>query len=137
MYLRAMPKRRSSDLERGRAAFAARAWEDAFQALSEADREVPLDNAALGELVQAAGLAGHHVEMLNSLERLHNLYLDRGDCRGAARAAFWMCMRLAGLGETAQAGGWLGRDSATASHCSSSELVRSASRSMRGRSKIR
>jgi len=34
-----MPKRPSRALERGRAAFAARAWEDAFEALSEADRE--------------------------------------------------------------------------------------------------
>jgi DNA-binding CsgD family transcriptional regulator len=108
MYVKAMPKRLSPAVERGRAAFAARAWEDAYQALTEADREAALNAAALGELVQAAGLAGRNADMLRHLERLHILHLDQGNCPAAARAAFWMCMRLSGLGEAAQAMGWLG-----------------------------
>jgi DNA-binding CsgD family transcriptional regulator len=109
MYLKPMPKRPSSDLERGRAAFAARAWEDAYQALAAADARSRLDAEACSELVMAAGLTGRDREMLTHLERLHNLCAEVGDCRGAARAAFWMCMRLHGLGESAQAGGWLAR----------------------------
>lgn len=104
-----MTKRPSSDVERGRAAFAARAWEDAFRALSQADRDGRLDREALAELVLAAGLTGRDPEMLRGLERLHNLCAETGDCRGAARAAFWLSLRLQGLGEVAQAGGWLAR----------------------------
>ncbi len=57
----------------------------------------------------AAGLTGRDAEMLRLLERLHNHCVEAGDSRRAARAAFWLCMRLHGLGEAGQAGGWLAR----------------------------
>ena len=110
MYLFSpMNRRTSTAVERGRAAFAARAWDDAYLGLSGAEREGGLDAESLGELVLAAGLTGRHAEMLRLLERLHNVCLEAGDSRSAARAAFWLCMRLHGLGEAGQAGGWLAR----------------------------
>ena len=110
MYLFSpMNRRTSTAVERGRAAFAVRAWDDAYAALSRAEREGGLDADGLGELVLAAGLTGRDAEMLRLLERLHNVCLEAGDSRSAARAAFWLCMRLHGLGEAGQAGGWLAR----------------------------
>ena len=104
-----MIKRSPGNVERGRAAVAARAWEDAFHALEAAHREGLLDNAGMEQLVLSAGLTGRDGELVGLLEELHRRYMQAGDCRAAARAAFWLCMRLNGLGESGKANGWLTR----------------------------
>jgi hypothetical protein len=52
----------SAALERGRDAFAARAWDAAYAELSAADRDSPLTPAELEQLAAAAYLTGHDGE---------------------------------------------------------------------------
>jgi len=99
----------SRELDRGRAAYGEQAWRDAFEALSNADREGPLADADLERLAWAAALAGHNDVHCAMLERLHDLRIAAGDRLPAARAAFWLGMRLLTLGEMGRATGWLGR----------------------------
>jgi DNA-binding CsgD family transcriptional regulator len=96
-------------LERGRASFERRAWSDAFDALSEADRAAPLGAEDLARLVVAAGLAGRDEALLPAQERLYQRYLEAGDTLAAARAGFWLGFRLFARGEAGRATGWLGR----------------------------
>jgi hypothetical protein len=62
-------------LDQGRASYQARAWADAFQALSEANRITPLAPADLQMLALSAALSGRDDDFLRALERLHDLYL--------------------------------------------------------------
>ena len=98
-----------SDLDRGREAHARRAWDDAFQALSRADRVSPLGAEDLERLAFSAGLSGRSDAFLASYERLHHLHLEAGDPLRAAHSAFWLGFRLVGLGEIARASGWFAR----------------------------
>jgi hypothetical protein len=60
-------------------------------------------------LAWSAVLSGHDESALEALERLHQLRLDGGEVLRAARAAFWLALRLTSLGEFARASGWLVR----------------------------
>ena len=96
--------------ERGRSAYARRAWGDAYEALSQASAEGPLDADDVERLAFSAGLTGHEDAAIEAFERLHQLRLDAGEVLRAARAAFWLAMRLFSLGgEMALASGWLAR----------------------------
>ena len=97
------------DVERGREAFAKRAWLDAFTALASADRAQPLDVADLELLATSASLIGEMDEHVGLLERLHHSHLDAGETLRAARSAVWLGMNLALRGEVGTAGGWFGR----------------------------
>lgn len=99
----------SRDLTRGRDAYANQAWLDAFEALLHAERQAPLADEDLERLVWSAALAGHQQAHLQALERLHDLRVGAGETLPAARAAFWLGMRLLTLGEIGRASGWLGR----------------------------
>lgn len=101
--------RAAVQLEAGLAAYARRAWEDAYRALAEADAVLELEPAALGALGFSAALTGRDREMIGALDRQHEAHLARGEAVPAARAAFWTGMRYFSLGEPAQAGGWLAR----------------------------
>jgi DNA-binding CsgD family transcriptional regulator len=94
---------------RGRSAYERRAWRDAFDAFSQAALENPLEADDVERLAQSAILTGNDDEALAALERLHQLTLDAGEGLRAARAAFWLGMRLSSLGEFARASGWLMR----------------------------
>lgn len=96
-------------LERGRACYERRAWDEAFEALSLADEAAPLRAPDLELLSWTAALTGRDEELLKLLERLHQAFLDAGECVGAARAAFWLGLRLMAMREMGQASGWLGR----------------------------
>ena len=96
-------------LERGRAAYQARAWSDAYGSLSAADRMQPLGSQDLWRLATSAYLIGREDEFLAALERAHHSHLEAGEPARAARCAFWIGMRLGARGDTAQATGWLGR----------------------------
>lgn len=98
-----------SELERGREAYTRHAWRDAFDALSSAEGQAPLADQDLEHLVWAAALAGQQEAHFAALERLHDLRIAAGELCAAARAAFWLGMRLLTLGEIGRATGWLGR----------------------------
>lgn len=94
---------------KGRSAYERRAWGDAYDALSQASAEGPLDADDVERLALSAGLTGHEDSLIEAFERLHQLRLDAGEVLRAARAAFWLAMRLFSLGEVARASGWLVR----------------------------
>ena len=97
------------DVERGRKSYAERAWADAYEALSRADRATALEADDLERLARAAGYTARDDDFLRLMERLHQARLDQGDGVGAAHAAFWLGFRLIGVGEIGRASGWLAR----------------------------
>jgi DNA-binding NarL/FixJ family response regulator len=98
-----------SDLERGRNAYGRQAWSEAFDRLSAADAESPLELEDLERLGMAATLIGRDYDTDALAARAHNEYVGRGELTRAARCAFWLGMGLLGRGEMAQGGGWLAR----------------------------
>jgi ATP/maltotriose-dependent transcriptional regulator MalT len=106
---RAPVDRTSQTLERGRRSYAARAWKDAYAALSSADRAAPLGGADLDLLAASAGLLGRYDEHLALLERAHHSHLEAGETLPAVRSAFWVGMFSAQRGELSRATGWFGR----------------------------
>ena len=99
----------ASSLQRGRDAYAARAWLDAHALLLRADEEEPLAPPDLGLLATAAYMLGRDEEWVGAHERAHHLHLESGDVEQAARAAFWIGMSFALRGEFGPAEGWFGR----------------------------
>ncbi len=96
------------ELERGREAYAARAWGTAHESLSSADRATPLAAEDLELVATAAYMLGREDDYLRALERAHQGYLDGGEIPRAVRCAFWIGITFAFRGESAQASGWLG-----------------------------
>jgi DNA-binding CsgD family transcriptional regulator len=97
------------ELERGRDAYARRAWLDAFESLSRADQAAPLGAEDLELLATSASMVGRMDDYLALLERAHHAYLDAGEALRATRAAFWIGMNLAIRGEVGPMLGWFGR----------------------------
>ncbi|HMI93310.1 MAG TPA: hypothetical protein VK509_18190, partial [Polyangiales bacterium] len=102
-------KRTTSELERGRAAYAQRAWADAYAALLRADQDTPLADEDLERMVLSAGLSGRDAEMLQLHERLYHRHLEADNALPAARAAFWIGFRLTSMRELGKASAWLQR----------------------------
>ena len=98
-----------AERERGREAYAAEAWQAAYDLLAAADQSDPLPPDELELLATAAYMLGREAEYLGLLERAHRDHLDRGQPRVAVRCAFWIGVNLASRGEIGRAGGWLGR----------------------------
>jgi DNA-binding CsgD family transcriptional regulator len=96
-------------LARGRAAYERRAWKDAYELLSSADRTAPLDARDLELLATSAYMLGRDNEYLSVLERAHHAYVEAGETLRAFRCAFWVGITHALRGEMGPAGGWLGR----------------------------
>jgi len=96
-------------LDRGREAFGRRAWADAFDQLSAADREAPLAPEDLELLAAAAYLVGRDADRDEVLARAHREWLRRGGAERAARCGFWLAFGLLSRGELARGGGWLAR----------------------------
>jgi DNA-binding CsgD family transcriptional regulator len=96
-------------LESGREAYAKRAWLEAYESLSQADRSEPLGTEDIELLSTAAYMLGRDGDHTHGLEREHQLHLDAGHALPAARCAFWIGMHLMTAGEIARATGWLGR----------------------------
>ena len=106
-----MPARpnKPTDLERARAAYSARAWDDAYVAFLAADAHAPLAAADIERLGWAATLTGRDEESFRALERLYQARLDAGEELLAARAAFFVGRRMRIAGEHGRANGWLSR----------------------------
>ena len=99
----------AQDLERGREAYARRAWQDAYTALAAADRMAPLGASDVERLAWAGALTGRGDDVVRMLERLFEAHAAAGRHARAARAAFWLSMRLFAYGEPGRANGWLAR----------------------------
>jgi DNA-binding CsgD family transcriptional regulator len=97
------------DLERGRQRYAARAWAEAYESLTAADRATPLGTGDLERVATAAYMLGRDEAYVAALERAYRANLDRGRGLPAARAAFWIAINLRLRGEAGGAKGWLGR----------------------------
>jgi DNA-binding CsgD family transcriptional regulator len=97
------------ELQRGREAYARRAWGEAHTALAAADAASPLGGADLDLLAAAAFMAGREEDSFRWLERAHRAYAEAGDVPAAVRAAFWLGMHLMLGGEVAAGSGWLAR----------------------------
>ena len=96
-------------LERGRAAFDRNAWAESYRLLQTAERDAPLEPDDLERLATAADLMGRDEESEAYRTRAHQIYLDRGDSEGAARAAFVLGVGLSHRGARAPASGWFTR----------------------------
>jgi ATP/maltotriose-dependent transcriptional regulator MalT len=105
----AQPGEAASALERGRDAYASRAWGDARALLQQADAAEPLAPSDLALLATASYMLGHDEEWVAAHERAQHLHLDADEIEQAARAAFWIGMTLALRGDLGPAEGWLGR----------------------------
>ena len=99
----------ASALERGRDAYASRAWVDAHALLQEADESEPLAPPDLDLLATTAYMLGRDEEWVGAHERAHHLHLEAGEIEWAARAAFWIGFSFALRGEFGPAEGWFGR----------------------------
>jgi DNA-binding CsgD family transcriptional regulator len=99
----------ADELDRGRGAYWAGAWVEAYESLSAADRSDPLGPEDLELLGTCAYMLGREDQYLAMLERAHRAHLDAHDHVRAVRAAFWIGIQFAQRGEMAQASGWLGR----------------------------
>jgi len=93
-------------VEAGRDALQRHAWDEAYEVLSEADREGSLTGEGLELLASAAYWTAHPDETVEYLERSYAAYLEEGNRRAAAMVAFRVAeqhgMRMA----MPQAQGW-------------------------------
>lgn len=96
-------------LSLGRGAYLRQAWREAYRRLALADGTAPLGVDDLDRLAMSAYLTGRDEEYLRVLDRTHRACVDAGNCSRAARAAFWLGLRLAFRGEVGPATGWFRR----------------------------
>ncbi|MGW0048355.1 LuxR C-terminal-related transcriptional regulator [Nocardia cyriacigeorgica] len=95
-------------LRQAREAYERREWVAAFQALSESDADA-LRGDDFARLAAAAYLTGHTNDSIQAMQRAYRLHLDDGNRLAAVRCAFWLAQTLLMTGESAVAGGWVGR----------------------------
>ncbi|HEX4719912.1 MAG TPA: LuxR C-terminal-related transcriptional regulator [Thermoleophilaceae bacterium] len=98
-----------TELERGREAYATRAWLDAYESLTAAEGRGALDAPDARLVSIAALMLGRDDESVVWLERAHQRYLDGGETLRAINCAAWVGLNLAARGEIGPASGWLGR----------------------------
>jgi class 3 adenylate cyclase len=93
----------------GRDALDHHAWDDAYDALTRADRAGSLDGDGLRLLAQAAYWAAHPEETVEDLERAYGAYLDQGDRKTASMMAFRVAEQHGMRMNLPQAQGWAAR----------------------------
>ena len=103
------PCDRVDELERGREAYAGRAWVAAHDLLSRAHEREPLEADDLELIATTAFMLGRDDECVSWLEQAHQRHLDDAAILRAVRCAAWMVMNLALRGQMGPATGWLGR----------------------------
>lgn len=94
---------------RGRNCYARRAWSEAYQAFTHADRQSLLPVEDLERLAASAYLIGRDSEFQQLHERLHRLHCESGNRAAAARCAFWLALTLLFRAEVGQANAWIAR----------------------------
>jgi class 3 adenylate cyclase len=90
-------------------AMARRAWDQAYELLSKADREETLGVSALPLLADAAYLTGHPETAVDAWERVHAASVRSGDSAGAAASAVRVAFFLMDAGLLTPLRGWLRR----------------------------
>ena len=100
---------RADELERGREAYARRAWLEAHDLLLGAHEQSPLEAQDLYLLGTTAYMLGRDEDSFAWLERTHQRYLADGELLPAGRCAALLGLNLAARGEIGPASGWLGR----------------------------
>jgi DNA-binding CsgD family transcriptional regulator len=93
----------------GRDCYARRAWREAYEALTAADRSAALDARDVELLATSAFMLGREREYRELLERAYRGHLEAEERLAAVRCAYWIGVTLALQGELGRAGGWLGR----------------------------
>ncbi len=96
-------------IDRGRAAYARKAWTEAFEQLSAADAEASLALDDLELAGFAAQYAGHWDVSVDLGVRFHRAAIEAGEIARAARVGFWIGMAFLRRGDVTQGGGWIGR----------------------------
>ena len=96
-------------IEQGRDAFDRQAWGRAYQHLSTAAQEEPLEVDDLERLAAAAYLAGLGGESCELWAQASQECARIGEVARAARCAFWLAFALLNGGELARGGGWIDR----------------------------
>ena len=96
-------------IHQGRDAFDRRAWGRAYQHLSTAAQEEPLEMDDLERLAAAAYLAGMGGESSELWAQASQECARIGEVARAARCAFWLAFALLNGGELARGGGWIDR----------------------------
>ncbi len=99
----------TDELERGRLSFDRRAWTDACEHLTAAERASALGAEDLERLAIAAYMLGREDESVDAWTRAHQEHLRLGDPARAARCALWLACELVFRGEMAPAFGWVAR----------------------------
>ena len=99
----------AGDLERGREAYARRAWTETHDSLSAADRAEPLEPADLELLATSAFMLGRDHEYVDIMERAHQAYVEGGETPRAVRCAVWCGLILLTRGEVGPGSAWIGR----------------------------
>jgi ATP/maltotriose-dependent transcriptional regulator MalT len=98
-----------SALTRGREAYARRAWLEAYESLSAAERHAALEAADAELVATCAFMLGRDDESVAWLERAHQRHLEVADNLRAVHCALWIGLNLASRGQIGPATGWLGR----------------------------
>jgi len=96
-------------VERGRAAYDNRAWQECWAVLSEADSAGSLAAPDLMKLAVSGYLVGNDDAAIDAFSRAYTLCLDSGDLRGAARSAFYLSFLLSSTNEPARSSAWAAR----------------------------
>ena len=96
-------------LDRGRQAFEAQAWSEAYAQLHAADQEAPLEPDDLLSLALASILTGRDEESDAVLARAHEQFLARGEIARAAQSAIWLGMSLVNALEIVRGSAWIAR----------------------------
>ena len=98
-----------SALTQGREAYARRAWLEAYESLSAAERHAALEAPDAELLAICAFMLGRDDESIAWLERAHRRHLESADNLRAVHCAVWIGLNLASRGQIGPATGWLGR----------------------------
>jgi DNA-binding CsgD family transcriptional regulator len=96
-------------LTQGREAYAKRAWLEAYESLSAAERHAALEAPDAELLATCVFMLGRDEESIEWLERAHQQHLESGDSVRAVHCAVWIGLNLASRGQIGPATGWLGR----------------------------
>jgi DNA-binding NarL/FixJ family response regulator len=96
-------------LDRARDAFDRNAWRRAYDQLTVAAQDEPLEIEDLERLASAAYLIGRSDESSDVWSRAHQECARLGEVARAARCAFWLAFSLLNNGEIARGGGWVDR----------------------------
>ncbi|WP_280208156.1 hypothetical protein [Nocardia cyriacigeorgica] len=101
-----------ADVEPGRTAFRAAAWDEAYALLGRVAETTELDAADQEILAECAHLLGHTEQSVDLRSRLYAQYVHDGAHREAALCAYRIHLVLSLRGDMAAAMGWLPAPSA-------------------------